>query len=98
MLYTWLLSSSPETILPTVINCQHSWQIWEEIHEFFQTQSRAQSAQLRSELKTISIGLKPVSEYLWHIKTIVNTSIGEPASFRDHLEAIFMDFQTSLLH
>ena len=90
-LFTWLLSTLSATVLPTVINCRYSWQIWEEIHEFFQTQSRAQSAQLRSELKTITKGSKTMAEYLRRIKTIVNAliSIGEPVSFRDHLEVIF---------
>lgn len=90
-LFTWLLSTLSPSILPNVIQCVHSWQIWEEIHSFFNAKSRAQSTQLRNELKNITKGTKTASEFLQRIKTIVNTlaSIGEPVTFRDHLEAIF---------
>ncbi|XP_057430184.1 uncharacterized protein LOC130723231 [Lotus japonicus] len=90
-LFTWLLSTLSASLLPTVVQCRHSWQIWEEIHTFFNAHSKAQSTQLRSELKTITKGTKTATEYLKRIKTIVNTltSIGEPVLFRDHLEAIF---------
>ncbi|XP_057453027.1 uncharacterized protein LOC130744884 [Lotus japonicus] len=59
--------------------------------KFINAHSKAQSTQLRSELKTITKGTKTATEYLKRIKTIVNTltSIGEPVLFRDHLEAIF---------
>lgn len=90
LLFTWLLSSLSESVLPHVMICVHSWQIWEELHNFFDAQNKAQSSQLRSELKTISKGSLSMTDYLKKIKLTVNTlhSIGDPVRFRDHLETI----------
>src|ERR1044072_553459 len=52
-LFTWLLSSLSESVLPTVVNCTRSWQIWSEILGFFQAQAQAQSTMLRTELKNV---------------------------------------------
>src|ERR1044072_9310115 len=74
-LFTWLLSSLSDSILPTVVNCTESWQIWHELRNFFQVQAQAQSTKLRTELKNVSKGTKSISEYLNQIKTIVNALI-----------------------
>lgn len=90
LLFTWLLSTLSDTLLPRVVRCVHSWQVWEEIHKFFRAQMNARSKQLRSELKSITKGNRSISEYLARIQTIVDIlmSIGDPVSHRDHLEAI----------
>jgi histone deacetylase 1/2 len=90
-LFTWLLSSLSDSLLPTVVNCVHSYQVWNEINDFHSAQMQAQSTQLRSELKSLVKGSLTTSEYLRKIKSIVNTliSIGDPVSFRDHLDLIF---------
>ena len=90
-LFTWILSSLSDSLLPTVVNCAHSYQIWNEINDLHFSQTHARSTQLRSELKTIVKGSLTTSEYLRKIKSIVNTliSIGDPVSYRDHLDLIF---------
>lgn len=35
MLFTWLLSSLSEFVLPRVIGCRHAWQLCDTIHKFF---------------------------------------------------------------
>lgn len=49
----------------------------------------ARSRQLRTELKSMTKGNRSISEYLLRIQTIVDvlSSIGDPVSHRDHLDA-----------
>src|ERR1044072_4964774 len=42
LLFSWMLSSLSESILPMVVTCSQSWQLWEELHSFFYEQSKAQ--------------------------------------------------------
>src|ERR1044072_3840848 len=51
-LFSWMLSSISESILPMVVTCSQSWQLWEELHSFLYEQSKAQMEVLRSELKS----------------------------------------------
>src|ERR1044072_1115619 len=90
-LFAWLLSSLSTSLLPSVVSCIHSYQVWDEIHSLFASQSEAQTTKLRSELKSVSKGTQSVADYLQRIKAIVNTlqMIGDPVSFRDHVDAIF---------
>lgn len=90
LLFTWLLSTLFETVLPRVVRCVHSYQVWDEIHKYFQAQTNTCSRQLRSELKSISKGNRSILEYLTHIQAIVDIlqSIGDPVTHRDHLDAI----------
>lgn len=46
LLFTWLLSTLSETILPRVVRCVHSYQVRDEIHKYFQAQMNARSRQL----------------------------------------------------
>src|ERR1044072_1460448 len=90
LLFSWILSSLSESILPMVVTCTQSWQLWEELHSFFYEQSKARLEVLRSELKNCSKENRTMSEFLNRIKTIVNTlfTMGESITYREHLEAI----------
>src|ERR1044072_1249190 len=90
LLFSWMLSSISESILPMVVTCSQSWQLWEELHSFFYEQSKAQMEVLRSELKSCTKDNRSMSEFLNRIKTIVNSlfTMGESVSYREHLEAI----------
>src|ERR1044072_247011 len=90
LLFSWMLSSLSESILPMVVTCSQSWQLWEELHSFFYEQSKAQLEVLRSELKSCTKDNCSMSEFLNRVKTIVNTllAMGESVSYREHLEAI----------
>src|ERR1044072_8186275 len=90
MLFSWLLSSLSDSILPTVVNCMSSWQIWDEIHQSFHSQSSALISKLRSDLKGVTKGSSYLQDYLKRVRTITNTltSLGEPVSYRDHLDAL----------
>lgn len=85
MLFTWILSSLSDSILPRVIGCKHSYQLWETIHKHFQSMMKAKVRQLRSELKTTKKGSRSISEYVLRIKCIADLLIasGESISEQD---------------
>lgn len=89
MLFTWLLSSLSELILPRVIGCRQAWQMWDKIHKHFQSHMKAKVCQFRSELKTVKKGTRTMSEYLLRIKTIVDflVVVGDPISDQDHIDS-----------
>lgn len=86
----WLLTSLSDAVLPRVVRCVHSYQVWDEIHKFMYAHTNVKSRQLRSELKSISKGEKSISAYLARIQRIddVLDSIDDPISHCDQLEAI----------
>lgn len=90
LLFTWLLSSLSESILPRVLGCKHSWEVWDKIHKYFYSHMKANVRQLRSELKSAKKGTRSMSEYLLQIKAIVDSlvAIGDPISEQDHIDVI----------
>ncbi|MCI12591.1 retrovirus-related Pol polyprotein from transposon TNT 1-99, partial [Trifolium medium] len=90
MLFTWMLASLSEAILPRVIGCKHSHQVWDKIHKHFHSIMKARVRQLRSELKTTKKGTRTISEYVLRIKAIVDSliAIGDPISDQEHADAI----------
>lgn len=73
-----------------MIGCAHSFQLWEKIHSFFHNQTRAKSTQLRTELRSATLGNRTISEFLLQIKSIIDSlfAIGDPISPREHLDVI----------
>lgn len=90
LLFTWLLSSLSESVLPRVLGCKHSWQIWEKIHKYFYSHLKAKVRQFRSELQNTKKGTSPINEYLLRIKALVDSlmAIGDPISDQDHVDAM----------
>jgi hypothetical protein len=90
LLFTWLLTTLSDSVLPRVVRCVQAHEVWTAIDVFYRTQITAKSRELRSELKCIMKGEKSISEFLARIQQIANIleSIGDPISLRDHMEAI----------
>ncbi|KHN37157.1 hypothetical protein glysoja_046755, partial [Glycine soja] len=90
LLLAWLQSSLSPAILPSVIGCKHTFQLWENIHQSFQSKTKAQARQLRTQLRTTKKGSSSISEFLAKIKHISDslTSIGESVSLQDQLDVI----------
>lgn len=63
-LYTWLLSTLSDTILPRVLSCRHAYQIRDKIHKYFYAHLKAKARHLRTELKTLKKGTKSISEFV----------------------------------
>lgn len=90
LLFTWLLTTPSDVVLPLIVRCVHSHQVWDEIHKYIFAHTNAKSHQLGSELKSITKGEKSVADYLAWMKRIVDIfeSIDDPFSHCDQLEAI----------
>ncbi|MCH81099.1 retrovirus-related Pol polyprotein from transposon TNT 1-94, partial [Trifolium medium] len=89
-LFTWLLSTLSDSVLPRVLGCKHAFQVWDQIHKYFNSVLKARSRQLRSELKNTKKASRSIGEYLLRIKSIVNSliAVGDTVSDRDQVDAI----------
>lgn len=57
-IFIWLLSTISKSVLPTVLACKHTFEVWDQIHQFFNTQMKARVRQLRVRNgQTLSIHL-----------------------------------------
>lgn len=90
LLFTWLLSMLSDSILPRVIGCKHSRQVWDKIHKFFYAHLKAKVRQLISELKSTKKGSRSIYEYVLCIKAISDSllAIGDSISEQDQIDAI----------
>jgi histone deacetylase 1/2 len=90
LLCTWVLSTVSSSLLSRFVRLRHSWQVWEEIHNYCFTQMRTRSRQLRSELRAITKGSRSISEFITRIRTISESlmSIGDPVTHRDLIEVV----------
>ncbi|KAK2402858.1 hypothetical protein QL285_052344 [Trifolium repens] len=90
MLFTWLLSTLVESVLPRTIGCRHAFQVWDQIHQYFNAHLKAKVRQLRSELKTVKKGTKSISEFVLRVRAIADTliSIGDTVTEQDRIDSI----------
>ncbi|XP_019430758.1 PREDICTED: uncharacterized protein LOC109338080 [Lupinus angustifolius] len=89
-IFSWILNSLSKSLQPRVVGCQHSWQLWEELHNFYSSQTKARSQQLRSQLCSITQDFLSISEYFHKIKNLVDALvfIGAPISTSEHIDYI----------
>jgi histone deacetylase 1/2 len=89
-LFTWLLSTLSESVLPRVLSCRHAHEVWDKIHKYFNSVLKSRAGQLRSELKNSKKLARSVNEYLLRIKTIINSlvAVGDIVSEQEHVDAI----------
>nr|KYP37004.1 hypothetical protein KK1_041845 [Cajanus cajan] len=90
MLMSWLQSSLSPAILSCVLGSNHSYQVWDKIHDYFHKQTRARARQLRTKLRSTSLEEKPMEEFLLRIKALVDAlaSVGESVSLQEHVDVI----------
>ncbi|CAJ2678668.1 unnamed protein product [Trifolium pratense] len=90
MLFTWLLSTLAESVLPRTIGCRYAFQVWEQIHKYFNAHLKAKVRQLRSELKTIKKGTKTITEFGLRVRAIADTllSVGDSVTEQDQIDSI----------
>lgn len=94
ILFTWLLSTLSYSILPRVVRCMQSHQIWDEIHKYVFEHANAKSRQFLFELKSITKSEKSIFEYIALIQRIIDILelIAGPISHRGQLESILDRF------
>lgn len=89
-LFTWLLSTISESVLPRLLSCKHAYEVWDKVHKHCNAQMKARVHQLRVKLKMIKKGTQSISEFVLHIRSIVDSllAIGDPISERDQINVI----------
>jgi histone deacetylase 1/2 len=90
MLFTWLLSTLSDGVLPRVLSCHHAHEVWDKIHKYFNSVLKSRACQLRSELKNTKKLSKSVNEYLLCIKSIVNSliAVGDVVTEQEQVDSI----------
>lgn len=90
MLLSWLQTYLSVAIQARVVGSNHTFELWEKIHAYFQKLGRTKIRQLRIELRTTQLANQTVKEYLAKIKTLVDllAAVGDLVFSRDHLDAI----------
>ena len=76
MLLTRLQSTLSKSILSQVLGCVHSYQVWDKIHDYFHTQTKARACQLCTNLRSSKLGNNSVRNFLNHVKNIVDELVG----------------------
>lgn len=89
-LFIWILSTISELVLPRVLSCKHSYEVWDKIHKFFNVQMRARVRQLRVELKSTKKGNYSVTEFVLKIKAIASSllAVGDSTLEQDQIDSI----------
>jgi histone deacetylase 1/2 len=89
-LFTWLLLTLSDGVLPRVLSCRHAHEVWDKIHKYFNSVLKSRARQLRSELKNTKKMSKSVNEYLLRIKSIVNSliAVGDFVSEQEQVDSI----------
>ncbi|CAI8587908.1 unnamed protein product [Vicia faba] len=72
-LFIWLISTISESVLPRVLSCKHSFEVWDKIHKHFNAMMKAKVFQQCYELKTTKKDNCTVSEYFLKIKLIADS-------------------------
>ncbi|KAJ1408854.1 gag-polypeptide of LTR copia-type [Sesbania bispinosa] len=72
-----------------MVGCNHAFEIWKFLHQYFESNTRARITQLKSELKGIK-KTDSLKNYLLNIKKIVDTlaSVGSPIDSSKHIQII----------
>ena len=71
-LLVWLQSTLSKSVLLRVLGSNHSYQVWEKIHEYFSLHTKSRARQLRTAMRTVSLNSKSIDEYLHKIKGYVD--------------------------
>lgn len=72
-MFIWLLSTISKLVLPCVLSCKYAFEVWDKIHIHFNAYMRAQTPQLRIELKSMKKGKKSINEYVLRVNAIENS-------------------------
>lgn len=90
VLLTWLQSMLSMLILSRVLGCAHSYKVWKRIHDYFHKQTWATARQLQTELRSMTLGVKSMHEYLSQITAIYDSlaSVGSPIMLQEHIDSI----------
>ena len=69
-------------MLSRVLGSNHSYQVWDKIHEYFSLHTKSRARQLRTAMRTVTLDEKSIDEYLHKIKGYVDELAGIGVSVR----------------
>ncbi|KAH1147514.1 hypothetical protein GYH30_042596 [Glycine max] len=75
-LLVWLQSTFSKSVLSHVLGSNHSYQVWDKIHEYFCLHTKSHARQLRTAMRAVSLEGKSIKEYLQKIKSYVDELAG----------------------
>ncbi|PNX91563.1 retrovirus-related Pol polyprotein from transposon TNT 1-94, partial [Trifolium pratense] len=89
-LFTWLLSTLSDGILPRVLSCRHAHEVWDKILKYFNSVLKSRACRLQSELKNTKKLSRSMNEYLLHFKSIVNSlvAVGDIVTEQEQVDLI----------
>ena len=82
-LVVWLQSTLSKSLLLRVLGSDHSYQVWDKIHEHFSLHTKTQAQQLGTAMRAVTLDGKTI-EYLRKIKGFVDELVG--VRVNDHHE------------
>lgn len=90
LICTWLLSTISDSLLSKLVDCTYSWQVWSEVHRYFNTLLTTKARQLRSELRNLTKGSRTITEFVVCVREISESlvSIGDPVPHRNLIEVV----------
>lgn len=90
VLFAWLISMISESVLLRVFSCKHAYEVWNKVHNHFNSQMKTHMHQLQSELKTSKKGNRSISKHVLRVRAIGNSlmEIGDPISEHNQVDAI----------
>jgi len=85
------MSAMSDTMLARIVGCKTAAEVWERVHVFFLSHTKAKTQQLRTQLQNTRKGNMSISDYLLKIKLAIDAliAIGSFVSINDHIEYIF---------
>lgn len=90
LLCSWLLSSISTNLLSQVIGCKTSLEVWNDIHQNFNSQATARIMSYKRQLQNIKKDNMSIREYLSEIKNLCDLleSSGHKVSETEHVLSI----------
>ena len=89
-LLVWLQSTLSKSVLLRVLGSNHSYQVWEKIHEYFSLHTKSRARQLCTAMRAVTLDGKSIDEYLRKIKGYVNELAGVrvPVRHEEYVDAL----------
>ena len=89
-LLVWLQSTLSKSVLSRVFVSNHSYQVWDKIHEHFSLHMKSHTRQLRTAMRAVTLEGKTIEEYLQKIKGFVDelAGVGVHVRHEEYVDAL----------
>ena len=89
-LLVWLQSTLSKFMLSRVLGSNHSYQLWDKIHEYFSLHTKPRVRQLCIVMCAVTLNGKSIDEYLRKVKGYVDelAGVGVPVRHEEYVDAL----------